>query len=165
METKSTKLEALLTNINTTQSTRKSLLKLEAKRNDLFALVSSLEQQEMEAANKDQDKREDVLKLFAKLSDENLDYDLIVNVLAKNFELPIPSTKKVRVNSKPLDSISEEIVSFVSQYSDGVPMKALVEKFSDYDKLKFANHVKNLVDNSMLTKQGEKRTTKYFSVC
>ena len=162
MENKSSKLQLLLTNIDTTSSLRKAIAKQEAKRTDLQNLVSSLEQQEMDAANKDRDMQDDVLKLFIKLSDENLDYDLIVNVIAKNFKLPVPSVKKVQKTDKPLDSISEEIVSFVSQHSDGVPMKALVEKFSDYDKLKFANHVKSLVDSSALTKQGAKRTTKYF---
>ena len=162
MENKSSKLQLLLTNIDTTSSLRKAIAKQEAKRTDLQNLVSSLEQQEMDAANKDRDMRDDVLKLFTKLSDENLDYDLIVNVIAKNFKLPVPSVKKVQKTDKPLDLISEEIVSFVSQHSDGVPMKALVEKFSDYDKLKFANHVKSLVDSSALTKQGAKRTTKYF---
>jgi hypothetical protein len=141
MENKSSKLELLLTNIDTTSSLRKAILKQEAKRTDLQNLISSLEQQEMDAANKDRDMRDDVLKLFTKLSDENLDYDLIVNVLAKNFKLPVPSLKKVQKTDKPLDTISEEIVSFVSKHSDGVPVNdpvlkdGLVSQQSGYNRL------------------------------
>lgn len=164
METK-TKLQLLTENIDTTQPLKKAIAKAEAKRLDQTNLIESLTLKLENAANRDRDLHDDVVALYTKLSDSNqLNYDLIINCLAKHFELSTPSMKNTqpKQNNSTLDPLCEDIVQFVSRFEDGVSMRDLSDHFSDHDKVKFATHVKDLVDINLLSKQGEKRGTKYF---
>ncbi len=165
MESTKTKLQLLTENIDTTHSVKNAIAKAEAKRQDQINLIETLTLKLEESANRDRDLRDDIIALYTKLSDSNqLNYNLIINCLAKHFELPTPSTKKVlpKQDNQTLNPLSEDIVQFVSQFEEGVSMKDLSGHFSDCDKVKFATHVKDLVDDNLLSKQGEKRGTKYF---
>ena len=156
-----TKINQLVASIDSTVQLNKAIAKAESKKLDLVNHIETLKTKLEESANRDLDLRNDIMKLFAELYNKNLDYDLIVTCIAKNFNLPVPTTKIVKSNIE-LDSISEDIVDFVSQHSEGVPMKVLANKFSEHNKIKFATHVKSLVEENLISKQGERGTTKYF---